>query len=302
MSIPFTCPHCGARTKVSEEYAGQTGPCTRCGKTITIPPLQHAVLNLAADRRRSIIRAAAAVAAIIVAVLLFARLVLWPLVLSDRENTRGLACAENLKQIGQALLMYHAKYGRFPPAYVADSQGRPMHSWRVLLLPFLNEEALYRQYRFQEPWNSPRNSTLASRMPAVYHCPSDLQQSDSGATQTSYVAITGPGTVFDGVKPENFPGGPGRVILVAEQSASGIIWLEPRDMDVNRMSMHVNDPTADEAIRSQHIGEAHVLVCSGEVFSLDDDTEPQQLEDMLTISGGEQAWLTPDDRKSPAVP
>src|SRR5262249_42952585 len=78
---------------------------------------------------------------------------------------RRSQCKNNLKQIGLAMFNYHDAYGCFPPAYIADADGRPMHSWRVLLLPFLDEAARYRKYRFDEPWDGPNNSELATSVP-----------------------------------------------------------------------------------------------------------------------------------------
>ena len=104
-----------------------------------------------------------------------------------------MQCANNLKQIGLALHAYHERYGVLPPAYVADANGRPMHSWRVLLLPFLEQQSLYDWYDFREPWDGPHNIKLLNNTPSCYICPSRLSYP---TTVTSYVAITGPGTMF----------------------------------------------------------------------------------------------------------
>jgi hypothetical protein len=88
------------------------------------------------------------------------------------ERARQVQCANDLKQIAMALHCYHQQYGMLPPAYLADATGRPMHSWRVLLLPFLEAQSLYDQYDFREPWNGPNNSKLLTKMPYFYSCPS----------------------------------------------------------------------------------------------------------------------------------
>jgi Protein of unknown function (DUF1559) len=67
-----------------------------------------------------------------------------------------------------AVANYHETYGCFPPAYVADRDGKPIHSWRVLILPFLEQQELYRAYNFDEPWNGPNNRKLASRVGKIY--------------------------------------------------------------------------------------------------------------------------------------
>ena len=77
-----------------------------------------------------------------------------------KERSHRARCPNNLKQIAIALQSYHDEYGSLPPPYVAAADGQPMHSWRVLLLPFLECEPLYRQYRFDEPWDGPNNRKL----------------------------------------------------------------------------------------------------------------------------------------------
>ncbi len=74
---------------------------------------------------------------------------------------RRSECANHLRQIALALHDYHQVYGCLPPAHVDGPGGKPMHSWRVLILPFLHYDELYRQYDFAEPWDGPKNSLLA---------------------------------------------------------------------------------------------------------------------------------------------
>jgi len=77
------------------------------------------------------------------------------------RQARGSQCSGHLCQISLALHNYHDVFGCFPPAYIADSRGRPMHSWRVLILPFMEQVALYNAYHFEEPWDGPNNRKLA---------------------------------------------------------------------------------------------------------------------------------------------
>src|SRR5262245_60656054 len=86
---------------------------------------------------------------------------LLPAVQSPGGGGRRATCANNLRNISLALCQYHDIHGTFPPAYITDEDGRPMHSWRVLLLPYLDQHSVYRQYRFDEPWDGPNNSALA---------------------------------------------------------------------------------------------------------------------------------------------
>ena len=94
----------------------------------------------------------------------------------SRPATKRTRCANNLKIIGLAMQDYHDVYGCFPPAYTTDKNGRPMHSWRVVLLPFLCREDLYEQYDFNEPWDSPKNIEVFRHMPDVFRCPASGEE------------------------------------------------------------------------------------------------------------------------------
>src|SRR5258708_2726900 len=79
--------------------------------------------------------------------------------------------AKNLKQIGFAFHYYSEKYGRFLPRDIADKKGKPLLSWRVSILPFLDEEKLYKEFKLDEPWDSENNKKLIDNMPKVYRAP-----------------------------------------------------------------------------------------------------------------------------------
>lgn len=300
MPISFTCPHCGERTEVAEQFAGRSGPCVKCGQPVTIPGPADAALassNKAAGKPATLatLLIVAVVAVLVCVVVIW--LVALPQIERNREKGRVDACSANLRQIGKALRTYQDRYGSLPPAYVADEKGRPMHSWRVLILPYMESEELqaiyFKQYRFDEPWNGPHNRTLAKKMPPVFRCPSDISESESSGGETSYLAVTGPGTVFDGVKPQNFEravGGPENVIMVVEAAQSGVNWLEPRDMPLKDMPLRINQ-SPEKGIRSRHPGGANVLCGDGQPKFLPDSSSADTLEPMITILPGGDSWL-----------
>ena len=90
-----------------------------------------------------------------------------------REAARRSQCANNLKQIALAMHNYHDVFKSFPPAVITDKNGRPMHSWRVAILPFIEQAALYKNYKFDEPWDGPNNRNLDNIAIPVFRCPSD---------------------------------------------------------------------------------------------------------------------------------
>jgi hypothetical protein len=161
---------------------------------------------------------------------------LLPAVSAAREAARRGQCRNHLKQLALALHNYHDVYGQFPPAFVPDQDGRPMHSWRVLILPFIEQYALYQQYDFEEPWDGPNNRRLLSLMPfGFYQCPSDVRTGRS--EWTSYVAVVDARAAWPGstsTKFSDFSGGTAMAILVLEDQSQEIPWMEPRDLTLEQ--------------------------------------------------------------------
>ena len=157
------------------------------------------------------------------------------------------ACFNNLKQIALAMHNYHQSNGCFPPAYIADQTGKPMHSWRVLILPYLNQNDLYKAYDFTEPWDGPKNKKLLASRPSLFACRSDPDAGERGSTRTSYFAVVGPNAAWAGVKPRtigDFAGKTSDTIMLIEAADSGIDWTEPRDLSLNAIGAAETMPPA----------------------------------------------------------
>jgi hypothetical protein len=189
-----------------------------------------------------------------------------------------------------ALHLYHDVYKSFPPAFVADESGRPMHSWRVLLLPYLDQQPLYDRYRFDEPWDGPNNSRLHPEVVETYRCPGTATEpARTDESDTSYVVVVGPRTAFPGdkcVALSDITDEKGNTILVVEVQNSGIHWMEPRDLHVTQMAPQVN-PRRGQGISSKHLPGPQVLTADGAVRILSPKTEPDTLRKLLTIDDGE---------------
>jgi hypothetical protein len=195
-------------------------------------------------------------------------------------------CRANLRLLARAMHSYHDAYHSFPPAYIADKSGRPMHSWRVLLLPFLECDRLYKQYRLDEPWNGPHNRPLASQMPDVFCCPSEK----SSENTTSYFVVVGPHTVFPGAVPiriRDITDGTSSTILLVEATNSRINWLEPRDMSYIEAVRGIN-PKSGWGISSHHTERAgaRVALADGLATFLADETSVEQLRRLLERDDG----------------
>jgi prepilin-type processing-associated H-X9-DG protein len=206
--------------------------------------------------------------------------------MSAREAARRSQCSCNFCGIHLALLNYHDTYGSLPPAYIADATGRPMHSWRVLILPFLEQPALYNRYDFIEPWDGPHNIKLLDQMPNIYACPS---RSWDPTNLTSYVAITGKGTMFPGseaVKLADITDRLADTLMVVEVSNVNITWTAPQDLDISTMSLRVNDPERP-GISSRHPGGANIALGDGRYCFLREGIPKATLRALVTIAGGE---------------
>jgi hypothetical protein len=184
-----------------------------------------------------------------------------------------------------AVANYHDQFGCFPPAYIADSDGKPMHSWRVLILPFLELSQLYNAYNFAEPWDGPNNRKLADRVGRIY-LRSGLE-SDQVRT-TSFVAVVGPDTAWPGVSVRTYNDlgdGSHETLIVVEVPDGEFRWMEPRDLYFDRMSFRINDGSGLGL--GSRLGGARVVSADGSVRTLRDDFNPKMLRAMLTANGGE---------------
>jgi prepilin-type processing-associated H-X9-DG protein len=205
----------------------------------------------------------------------------------SREASCRSTCVNNLKNLAIAMFRYHEANGCFPPAFIADQNGRPMHSWRVLLLPYLEHEDLYKQYKFNEPWDSPSNRKLTDCAVRGFRC---LSAPHLGKPNTSYMMVVGPHTISDGPhsrKVSEITDGTSKTIMLVEVADSGVRWAEPKDLSFNDLEFKINNVDRP-GIGSHHSGGANAAFCDGDVRLLDAATPPEQLKAMLTIDGGEK--------------
>jgi hypothetical protein len=136
--------------------------------------------------------------------------------------------ANNLRQIALAMNSFHQQNGHFPGAAIRGPDGRPLLSWRVAILPYIEAEDLYKQFRLDEPWDSPHNLALLPKMDATYTDP-DHDRSDG---LTRFQVYAGPGSAFEAPRPHNlaeFVNGPDKTLLVTE-GEQRVPWTKPMDL------------------------------------------------------------------------
>ncbi|QDT53447.1 hypothetical protein Pan44_14640 [Caulifigura coniformis] len=209
-----------------------------------------------------------------------------------RTAARRTQCKNNLKQIGLALHNFADEHDGLPEPIVATD---PPRSWRVEVLPYLDEHALRKSYRDDATWDSDANLE-PGRHGRIYMCPSMADPYDSRKrTLTCYTAVTGENSAFspeNRVRFPNLPDGDSNTILVIEAGGRGITWTDPRDSDLTTQPIRINaagaTPTESPAIGSSpHTGGCHVTLADGSVRFISENINSELLKKLLTADGGE---------------
>ncbi len=207
------------------------------------------------------------------------------LMLPSVETVRaGVYAAESrwkLANIGLALHNYQDVYGRMPAAAIDGPNGEPGLSWRVAILPFVDERQgreLYSRFRLDEPWDGRHNSRLVERMPAVFALPG----TPAAPGQTYYQALVGPGAAFEGTVgphvPSSFPDGAATTILVAE-AARPVPWTKPEDLEVGDAGV--------PPFGSHFGGGFHAVMADGSVRRVKAGTSATTLRAAVTARNGD---------------
>ena len=202
---------------------------------------------------------------------------LLPAVQQARTAARVAQSTNHMKQIALALHNYHDEYGSFPPAYTKDANGQPLHSWRVLILPYLEQGMLYERFNLEEPWDSPANQAAAGTMPAIYSSPF-LETSGAG-DHTPYVAIAGPNTVINTESPMSFSDvtvGASNTVMVVEDMANPVVWTQPVDLSPEEFLQRNLDETP---------GRATLVGTADGALMRYTEAEKQELQGMMSIDG-----------------
>jgi hypothetical protein len=151
-----------------------------------------------------------------------------PMIAEMQTKAKLVQDIKNLRQILLAMHNYHDVHNHFPPAVVRSPDGKPLYSWRVELLPYLDQGALYNEYHRDEAWDSPHNKKLIARMPAAYRSAVDPPDS----IFSSYYGFTGPHTIFgdpEGASLRKITDGTSNTLAVVEAKRE-IPWTKPEDL------------------------------------------------------------------------
>ena len=198
-----------------------------------------------------------------------------------RESASRAVSMNHLKQIAQAMHMFHGTKNHLPAPAIRGRDGKPLLSWRVAILPYLNEEALYSQFHLDEPWDSPRNKSLIAKMPEIYREASAKQS----AGRTRYLVPVGGGALYSSTDDEPqfkqiTDGTVDTIMVVQVPSQDAVVWTKPDDL--------VFDPKdAKKGLAEEKAGGFNVAFCDGSVRFLRSSIDPKTLKALFTRAGRE---------------
>ncbi|VTU02151.1 Secreted protein containing DUF1559 OS=Rhodopirellula sallentina SM41 GN=RSSM_03172 PE=4 SV=1: SBP_bac_10 [Gemmataceae bacterium] len=206
---------------------------------------------------------------------------LLPAVQKVRGAAARMTSSNNLKQIAIAVHNYHDTYQRFP-SDITDKNGKPLLSWRVAILPFLEQDALYKQFKLDEPWDSENNKKASQAVVKVYLSPQAPLANPAGLTH--YRGFAGPGTAFEPGKQITLAAmadGTSNTLMVVE-TADAVEWAKPNDIpfDPKKPFPKLTSVTGDDKILA--------AMCDGSVRVLDlKRLTEATLKAAVTCNGGE---------------
>jgi len=205
---------------------------------------------------------------------------LLPAVQAAREAARRMQCTNNMKTIGLALHNYNDYQKSFPPVYTADENGKPLHSWRVLMLPYIEQQSLYESIRLDEPWDSDYNKQFHDWGPSVFRCPSG--QGDLTG-MTSYSVVVGPESFpvdsNDGLSFRDITDGTSNTIFLVERKAP-VCWMDPtQEITFEKACEGIN--VSPDGLGSNHSSGMNVCIFDGSVLFISNTVEQRVLRALL---------------------
>jgi hypothetical protein len=202
-----------------------------------------------------------------------------------RRTTASAAANNNLKQIAIAMHNYEATYQYMPAALFSKDGKKPLLSWRVALLPYLEQEKLFREFKLDEPWDSDHNKKLLEKMPDVFKDPAAPPTNEPGMTH--YQIFVGGGAGFkmqpQGSRIFEITDGTSNTIMVAT-TTDPVPWTKPGDI-----TFALGKPLPKLGLGGKP---PVVAMFDGSVRSIKKDTSERTIKSAITASGGE---LMPED-------
>ncbi|WP_437203020.1 DUF1559 family PulG-like putative transporter [Planctomicrobium sp. SH664] len=221
------------------------------------------------------------VAAIVIVFGVLILIFLPPLPSDGVQSARRHQCRHNLKQIGLALHSYVDRWGALPPAYTVDANGNRLHSWRTLILPYLDQASLYKRIDLSKPWDDPVNQKAWEQNLPAYQCPG----LEVPPGFTNYMAVVGPDYCFlpDRPRPLSEITDPLSATLMVFEitAAEAAHWMSPHDASPEFFL------TFNSRTKIPHAGVLNILFADGSARSLSTEMPRETRQALLTVSGNE---------------
>ena len=227
---------------------------------------------------------------VVVVVVVFLIFLLLPRITGTlSEPPRWAESANCVRNCILAMHSYEAIHGQCPAVWQEDETGKPMHSWRVLILPYLEQERLYAQYNFDEPWNGPNNSKLVDQMPEIYRDPYS-----HWTGETIYKLVLDEGsfsTTGEGRPLDDAVDGAASTIVVVEDRANPVNWMKPDGISINdAIAACLNKETCHcGAAETNYIKGSrfhNVATLDGAIHRIGSDADPELLRAAMRSADG----------------
>lgn len=201
-----------------------------------------------------------------------------------RDEAYRSSRMNNFKQIGLGMHNHESARGRFP-ASSYDANGKPLLSWRVHILPYMEHAELWKQFKLDEPWDSEHNRQLIDQMPELFSDPDPAVRAAVGDKgRTTFVVPIGDNLIFgkkEGMKFKELTDGTSNTILTVEVVPErAVVWTKPDDWEVD-----MANPLAGVARKDR--GSFTAGWADGHASSMSNDNSPEVMRKLLTPAGGE---------------
>lgn len=241
------------------------------------------VISAAPEPAKGKFRITLVEALVVVAILGILIGLLIPATRASRPAARRMQCSNNLKQLGLAMHSYESIYKCLPPAYTVDAEGNRLHSWRTLLLPFLEQNELYEQIDLSKPWNDPVNvAAFGERMPPVFRCPAGLD-----VPGTLYMVVVDPESCFPGDAQVAFrqirDGLANTLLIIETPEGNQVEWMSPYDADWSMLS----SVTATSSLPHNEVFQS--VYADGSVHAIPSSSSTETRRALMSIAADDKA-------------
>jgi len=220
------------------------------------------------------------------------------------SSARAQQCQNHLKQIVLAFHNHHDTFGKFPPLHTVDKDGKPLHSWRVAILPYLEQNELYKKIRLDEPWDSEYNKQFHSQCPAFFQCPQMVAKNPAIKRDglTTYSVIVGKNAYPEADKKYDLymiTDGTSNTLAVVERQVP-VCWMDPTQ-EITQEEAMKGIGKSEKGIAAVHTSGSRMSTQTaffdGSTRTIMEHVTLESLKALITRNGGESIGVEYDEGK-----